>query len=227
MKVKDLAPNKKNPRKITDERLEMLRKSLVKFGDLSGFVYNQRSKSLVSGHQRQKVVPPNATIKIETKHKKPTSTGTVADGYVLIDGERFKYREVDWDKKTEAEALIAANAHGGEWDADLLKVLSVDVPNINYELAGIPEFKPPKINTPTFEVEQSDEEYIEENPGPDSQLNKENISSAAVFENTEEKKMDVVGRRFVIIIDCDNQEHKDSLKEKLKPLVTEAQARFF
>jgi len=39
MKLSDLKPAAYNPRKITDEQLEMLKKSFKKFGDLSGIVY--------------------------------------------------------------------------------------------------------------------------------------------------------------------------------------------
>ena len=55
MKLKDLKPNPGNPRKITDERLSMLKKSIETFGDLSGFVYNRTTQRLSGGHQRQKV----------------------------------------------------------------------------------------------------------------------------------------------------------------------------
>ena len=51
----------------------------------------------------------------------PTKTGTVAEGYVLIHGERFTYREVSWGEEKENAAMIAANKHGGEWDDFKLK----------------------------------------------------------------------------------------------------------
>jgi hypothetical protein len=40
----------------------------------------------------------------------------VAEGFVLLNGERFSYREVTWDKTREKAANIAANKNAGEWD---------------------------------------------------------------------------------------------------------------
>jgi len=42
MDVKSLKPAGYNPRKITDKKLEMLKKSLEEFGDLSGIIFNRR-----------------------------------------------------------------------------------------------------------------------------------------------------------------------------------------
>src|SRR3990167_3982250 len=128
MQIKDLKPADYNPRKITDEQLKMLNKSLQKFGDLSGIVFNRRTGNTVGGHQRLKCLPPDA--KIEKKDlKEKTRTGTVAQGFVIFDGdEKHTYREIDWDEAMEKMANIAANKHGGDWDDDklgeLLKELS-------------------------------------------------------------------------------------------------------
>lgn len=253
MRVKDLKPNAKNPRKISDQKLGALKKSLAKFGDLSGFVYNRRSKTLVSGHQRQKSLPQDAKIVIEVKHDVPTRAMTVAEGYVLIEGERFNYREVDADPTWEMEALLAANKHSGEWDKDLLKLAIADLPDLNLELAGFDnlelkamDIEIPKIEIPSLEVktdepqdesesdenegsdEDADKKYLEENPGPDSRLEKERIPSMVnnAFDAIEEKT-DIVGKRFVIIIDCPDEKTKQELREKLRLQVTEAGAKFF
>lgn len=119
-KLSDLKVNPGNPRIISDEKLAMLQKSIDQFGDLSGIVFNRKSKQLVGGHQRLKILPPTAKIVVDVSHKKPTRTGTVIEGHVLIDGERFKYREVHWNAATEMAANIAANQHGGEWEMEKL-----------------------------------------------------------------------------------------------------------
>lgn len=118
--VKDLAANPQNPRKITDEKLQLLRKAVHEHGDLSGIVFNRKSGNLVSGHQRAKVFGPDAEITILEKFKKPTRTGTVATGFINIDGEKFVYREVLWDAAKEKAASLAANRSAGDWDNDLL-----------------------------------------------------------------------------------------------------------
>lgn len=119
--IRDLNPNPRNPRVVSDERLEMLKAALVEFGDLSGFIYNVRTKRLVGGHQRAKVLPKDSKIKIEKKYETPTTKGTTAEGHVSFNGERYKYREVDWDEVREDAALLAANKSAGEWDDTRVK----------------------------------------------------------------------------------------------------------
>lgn len=137
--ITDLKPANYNPRKITDEQLERLKKSLQEFGDLSGIVFNRRTGNLVGGHQRIKCLPPD--VKIEKKElKEKSKTGTKAQGFIIFDGgEKHTYREVDWDEATEKMANIAANKHGGEWDKEklweLLKELS-EMPNFDFGLIG-------------------------------------------------------------------------------------------
>lgn len=116
MKIKDLIPNAKNPRTITDAKLAMLKKAVQEFGDLSGIVFNRKSKQLVGGHQRRKVLDPESVITITKKFSKPTAVGTVAEGYIDTESGRFAYREVYWTDAKEKAANIAANKGAGEWD---------------------------------------------------------------------------------------------------------------
>lgn len=132
--VEDLKPNPKNPRKITDAKLQQLEKALKEFGDLGGFVFNRRTQNLVSGHQRAKLLDIKQSIKIETSYSRPTRTGTVAEGYVVLHGERFRYREVDWDEQREKAATIAANKSAGEWDNALLGEWLTDLDDFGFDL---------------------------------------------------------------------------------------------
>jgi len=120
MKLTDLKPAAYNPRKITDAQLARLKKSLEEFGDLSGIVFNTRTQTMVSGHQRVKNIDADCKI---TKKPHTDKTGTVALGYIDTAAGRFAYREVDWPEDKEKKANIAANKHGGEFDDDLLKEL--------------------------------------------------------------------------------------------------------
>ena len=129
IKLKDLKPAEYNPRTITDEQLGRLKKALYEFGDLSGIVFNKKTDRLIGGHQRLKCLPPDAIIK-KTKLTKPSRTGTVATGTIIIDNEAYIYREVDWDKTREKAANIAANQHGGEFNDDKLKELLEELSNI-------------------------------------------------------------------------------------------------
>lgn len=114
-KLSDLAPNPRNPRRISPKKLALLRKSIQEFGSLDGVIYNVRTQRLVGAHQRQKI-DPSAPIRITQNYDPPTQTGTVAEGFCLIADERFPYREVDWDEKKEMAANIAANKGAGDWD---------------------------------------------------------------------------------------------------------------
>ncbi len=112
MKVKDLSPAPYNPRKITDEKLKMLGKSMKEFGDLSGIVFNRQTGHIIGGHQRLKHLDPEWEIK---------------DGFIKTPFGDFVYREVDWPEKKEKAANIAANKHSGEWDYPALKDLIIDI----------------------------------------------------------------------------------------------------
>ncbi len=133
MEVKDLSPNPRNPRRITDDKLVALKRALAEFGDLGGFIFNRKTKRLVGGHQRAKVFDQRSKIVVEKKYAKPTKTGTVAEGYVLFGGERFTYREVSWDEVREQAANIAANKGAGEWDEPLLAHWLRDIGDFGFD----------------------------------------------------------------------------------------------
>jgi hypothetical protein len=134
MKVKDLSPNPKNPRKISDSKLEQLKNALAEFGDLGCIIYNRKTGQLVGGHQRVKTVDPSANVQIEKKYSKPTKVGTVAEGFIEISGERFKYREVIWDETKEKAANIAANKAAGEFDFGVLGELFDELQDFGFDL---------------------------------------------------------------------------------------------
>jgi len=137
MDVKDLKPNPRNPRKISDDQKRHLKKSLEKYGDLGGIVFNRRRQTLCGGHQRTAVLPPTTAITIEKQYDSPTKTGTVAEGYIEINGERFRYREVDWDQTTEESANLAANKLGGEWDYPLLTDVLIDLKDAGVDVEDL------------------------------------------------------------------------------------------
>jgi hypothetical protein len=120
MKIQELAHDARNPRTITDSKLKQLKKALIEFGDLSGIVFNTRTKQLVGGHQRTKLIDDKTPVIITKRFDKPTRTGTIAQGYVELKGERFSYREVSWEAVKQKAAAIAANKNAGEWDMEQL-----------------------------------------------------------------------------------------------------------
>lgn len=135
--VAGLTPAPYNPRKITKARLELLGKSMRRFGDLSGIVKNLTTGNLVGGHQRIKHFNQGAMIWYDpTKNvsgplRALDSVGTVARGYINTPFGRWTYREVRWTPAKEKAANIAANAHGGEFDMQALAPMLKDL-----QLAG-------------------------------------------------------------------------------------------
>jgi site-specific DNA-methyltransferase (adenine-specific) len=114
----------KNPRKITEDQKKLLKDSLLKFGDLSGIIHNIRTDQIIGGNKRSEImdiIENDPEIIIIKKYREPTSTGTIAEGYVKYNNEHYNYRQVDWDEKKEEEANIKANKLGGDWDFKILK----------------------------------------------------------------------------------------------------------
>jgi DNA modification methylase len=122
MKLSDLAQNPKNPRKASKDKLKALERSLKEFGDLGCIVFNRRTNRLIGGHQRQKVMDGELI-----------RTGT-NEGYVLFNGESFKYREVDWDESKELAANLAANQGAGQWDMAQLSEMMQSLSDMNFDL---------------------------------------------------------------------------------------------
>ncbi len=130
--VRELTPAEHNPCYISDRRNKQLGKSMTKFGDLSGIVFNVRSKRLVCGHQRIKHLSASAKIR---RAPAKDEHGTVAIGSI-VSGSRasWPYREVDWDEKTEKAACIAANAAGGDFEETKLKGLVLELDQVGFEM---------------------------------------------------------------------------------------------
>ncbi len=117
----DLKPNTKNPRKPwAPEQLEAFRKSLAKFGDLGGIVRNLTTNQLIGGHKRIEAFQAGSDVKIVATPQPADAQGTVAHGYVLVDGARFAYREVQWSIEDETAANLAANRWAAEWEWQLV-----------------------------------------------------------------------------------------------------------
>ena len=97
--VKDLLPNSKNPRKISDKQMSDLKKSLEKY-NLVEIPAIDTDGTIVAGHQRIKALQllgrENEIIDVRIPNRKLT--------------------------QDEAESyMIASNALGGDWDFTLLK----------------------------------------------------------------------------------------------------------
>lgn len=121
--ARELTPADYNPRQITEKRQAQLGKSMGKFGDLSGIVYNRRTGRLVCGHQRIRHLAANAKIR---KEAVSDEHGTVAIGRIVsgsraswaaeLTGRRARLMELDphyvdaevkrWEEMTGRKATI-------------------------------------------------------------------------------------------------------------------------
>lgn len=138
--INDLHGDPQNPRTISKQDFEALKKSIKEFGDLSGIVLNTTTGELVGGHQRIeafKSLGKNAQVEIAQRLEAPTKTGTTAIGFVSMDGERYGYREVEWDKAKQQAANIAANRISGEFDVNLLAEVTYQIQQQNPELVEL------------------------------------------------------------------------------------------
>ena len=105
-----------NPRKITSAARKKLKANIRENGVIGGLIYNLRTKTLVSGHQRLSV--------LDELNKYPDSDYSV------------KVESIDVDEKKEKELNIWFNNSSvqGEWDYDLLAEM---IPDIDYSAAGL------------------------------------------------------------------------------------------
>lgn len=163
MKINELKLTTYNPRKISSEQLKSLKQSLEEFGDLSGIVANKKTGNVISGHQRIKVMPKDAEIVITKKYNKPTRTQTTAEGYVVINNERYAYREVLWTQEKEKAANIAANKHGGEWDVEKLSQLLSELSETDIDL-NLTGFTDKEINELIAQLEKKNKQDDDEIP---------------------------------------------------------------
>lgn len=124
-----LAHTPYNPRRPweSEQKASDFKRSLEEFGDLSGIVFNVRTGHLVGGNKRTEAFQDAKERSITITSDVSDQQGSVRYGFVLVDGNRFAYREVDWDERKEKAANLAANKWSAEWDdsavRDIIKEL--------------------------------------------------------------------------------------------------------
>lgn len=126
--VTDLRANPNNPRAPwTPEQETFFRKSLARFGDLGGVVFNRTTGQLVGGHKRIAVFREGSDLTLDATDQPKDVQGTVAHGFVIVDGTRFAYREVEWSPEVESAANLAANRWAAEWEWSLVSGALTDL----------------------------------------------------------------------------------------------------
>ena len=145
MKLSELNPAAYNPRKITDEALDGLENTIEEFGLVQNLVWNERSKNLVGGHQRMKVlirqkvteamvcvvdVSPEREKALNVALNNPHIAGTFDDGLQdllreIQEEDASLFRDVHLDKLLKEEGV-------GTPDEDEIP----DVPEVAVSKAG-------------------------------------------------------------------------------------------
>ena len=123
LKRSQIRLHEKNPRSISKENRQSLKRGIKKFGMVGGIVVNKRTGyTLVSGHQRLSVMDELQKYNADTKEN---------DYPIRVD-------LIDVEEKEEKELLILLNnpSAQGEWDYDALREL---IPDIDYKDAGLTE----------------------------------------------------------------------------------------
>lgn len=105
-----------NPRSISAETRKKLKQNIKKNGLLGDLVYNLRTKTLVSGHQRISV--------LDELNNYPDNDYLVKVEAIDVDEQREKELNV-WFNNTSVQ---------GQWDYDMLAQI---IPDIDYKNAGL------------------------------------------------------------------------------------------
>ncbi len=119
--ISDIKPAEYNPRTMSDSARAGLSKSIEKFGDLSGITWNEKTRKLITGHQRW--------AELTSKYSDLTLKSTAPDRCEIVSKSKgttgFFVRIVKWDTATEKAANITANNPNiqGAFDQEALQEL--------------------------------------------------------------------------------------------------------
>jgi hypothetical protein len=193
----ELANDPMNPRTMDRADFKALLASMKEFGDLSPIVRNVQTGHLVGGHRRKDTIiqrqKEGAQITYEYTHKfdEPDNQGTIGLGYIIVDGQRYSYREVDWDINIQRSANVAANEIQGRFD-DTMKA------QVLYELGKVDKHLVEMTGAPQKELDRLMKIIGQ---GPDDE---EDTSASAQVDN-----------KFMIIIEADNESQQQSIFDQL------------
>ena len=112
MKLSDLTPAEYNPRKDLqpgDAEYEKLKRSIEEFGLVDPLIYNDRTETLVGGHQRLKVMRDLGITETDVS-------------------------VVDLDEADEKALNVALNKISGDWELEALSTLFKDLEIEGYDL---------------------------------------------------------------------------------------------
>ena len=99
--INKLKPATYNPRQITKKQYNDLKESIDRFGLVDPIIVNEKTMTIIGGHQRYKIWKENA---------EQSNVDDITIPCVVL----------DLNKEQERELNIRLNKSGGEWDMDIL-----------------------------------------------------------------------------------------------------------
>jgi len=182
-----------NPRRISDDAAEGLKKSLARFGDLSGIVFNQRTGELVTGHQRM------AQVRAEYGEREIEAIDEAAGLYgIRVDAEHFfPVRVVDWTKAKQRAANVAAN------NAKLQGTFTAELSTYLLSVEADPAEEMPGVMEDCLLVELMAARL--------------DLSDATESEEVEFEAQDVPDV-YQVVVDCETEEEQKKLYDQLVDL---------
>ena len=109
-KIKELQPSSYNPRQISNEDYEKLKRSISEFGCVEPIIWNEQTGRVVGGHQRLKVLIEAGAQEIEC---------------VIV----------DLNEAQEKTLNIALNKISGDWDINKLEIVIDDLKLADFDLS--------------------------------------------------------------------------------------------
>ena len=118
MKLKDMKPAPYNPRKMTKEEFEKLKRSIKEFGYVEPIIINKRTGNIVGGNQRYRAL-------------------------MELYGENYnaKVVEIDIPEDKEKTLNIALNRISGTWDEAALAQILTELDDDLRNLTGFDEYE--------------------------------------------------------------------------------------
>ena len=99
--INKLKPATYNPRQITKKQYNDLKESIDRFGLVDPIIVNEKTMTIIGGHQRYKIWKENA---------EQSNVDDITIPCVVL----------DLNKEQERELNFRLNKSGGEWDMDIL-----------------------------------------------------------------------------------------------------------
>lgn len=169
-----------NPRKITDEARNKLKRNLRQNGLLGGIVFNKQTGNLVSGHQRISVMD-----EVNWYDRDPDKHDYQIKAEVI---------DVDLKKEKELNLFFNSRAVQGEFDysklseiindidTDLAGLDDIDISMIMTEVPDVSDFEIPVFNPQQEKKEEAEEERTEQEKIEHVKNIKAEVKEGAVYE---------------------------------------------